>query len=321
MLISTECLQRCGPWDESFFLYSEETEFGGFAAATPASSLASCRPRPPCTWRAVPAPRLDCGRSSCSIESGCSADVTAWCTPCHSGPLWFCATTVPCWARGPAGPRCALCSARGVSVRSRDRSRFVAADRGYAQRSRLTTPTTLRRGPASVTTRSCRRANSGSTTLRVLLQTRALPVKERQFLPEAALNQSDKSMSGGTKTTVGPDSYASLERDRPSIGQSLDRLTSVYSQRRSMSNGSTVPRSNRRQAASTACVASARRHVAGERRCVFELSTGSVEQNLVDRPPLLKICEDTSHHGGAHAGFMLSVQCLVCSIDMSHVGH
>lgn len=27
MLISTACLQACGPWDESFFLYSEETEF------------------------------------------------------------------------------------------------------------------------------------------------------------------------------------------------------------------------------------------------------------------------------------------------------
>jgi N-acetylglucosaminyl-diphospho-decaprenol L-rhamnosyltransferase len=27
VLISAECWQRCGPWDESFFLYSEETEF------------------------------------------------------------------------------------------------------------------------------------------------------------------------------------------------------------------------------------------------------------------------------------------------------
>jgi GT2 family glycosyltransferase len=27
MLMSAECLSRCGPWDESFFLYSEETEF------------------------------------------------------------------------------------------------------------------------------------------------------------------------------------------------------------------------------------------------------------------------------------------------------
>lgn len=27
MLISRECLRACGPWDESFFLYSEETEF------------------------------------------------------------------------------------------------------------------------------------------------------------------------------------------------------------------------------------------------------------------------------------------------------
>jgi len=27
LLISAECLRRCGPWDESFFLYSEETEF------------------------------------------------------------------------------------------------------------------------------------------------------------------------------------------------------------------------------------------------------------------------------------------------------
>ncbi|MGR6318707.1 glycosyltransferase family 2 protein [Micromonospora soli] len=27
MLISRECWQRCGPWDESFFLYSEETDF------------------------------------------------------------------------------------------------------------------------------------------------------------------------------------------------------------------------------------------------------------------------------------------------------
>jgi GT2 family glycosyltransferase len=27
-LISRECLDECGPWDESFFLFSEETEFG-----------------------------------------------------------------------------------------------------------------------------------------------------------------------------------------------------------------------------------------------------------------------------------------------------
>ena len=27
-LISSACWQACGPWDESFFLYSEETEFG-----------------------------------------------------------------------------------------------------------------------------------------------------------------------------------------------------------------------------------------------------------------------------------------------------
>jgi N-acetylglucosaminyl-diphospho-decaprenol L-rhamnosyltransferase len=27
MMISAECLEACGPWDESFFLYSEETEF------------------------------------------------------------------------------------------------------------------------------------------------------------------------------------------------------------------------------------------------------------------------------------------------------
>ncbi|MEV0899940.1 glycosyltransferase family 2 protein [Actinoplanes sp. NPDC049802] len=27
MLVSAECWQRCGPWDESFFLYSEETDF------------------------------------------------------------------------------------------------------------------------------------------------------------------------------------------------------------------------------------------------------------------------------------------------------
>ena len=27
MMISAECLAACGPWDESFFLYSEETEF------------------------------------------------------------------------------------------------------------------------------------------------------------------------------------------------------------------------------------------------------------------------------------------------------
>lgn len=27
MLISRDCWQRCGPWDESFFLYSEETDF------------------------------------------------------------------------------------------------------------------------------------------------------------------------------------------------------------------------------------------------------------------------------------------------------
>lgn len=26
-LVGAECLRRCGPWDESFFLYSEETEF------------------------------------------------------------------------------------------------------------------------------------------------------------------------------------------------------------------------------------------------------------------------------------------------------
>lgn len=28
LLISAECWQRCAPWDESFFLYSEETDFG-----------------------------------------------------------------------------------------------------------------------------------------------------------------------------------------------------------------------------------------------------------------------------------------------------
>jgi len=27
LLISAECWQRCAPWDESFFLYSEETDF------------------------------------------------------------------------------------------------------------------------------------------------------------------------------------------------------------------------------------------------------------------------------------------------------
>ncbi|GAA4604214.1 GT2 family glycosyltransferase [Actinoplanes octamycinicus] len=27
MLVSAECWERCGPWDESFFLYSEETDF------------------------------------------------------------------------------------------------------------------------------------------------------------------------------------------------------------------------------------------------------------------------------------------------------
>lgn len=27
-LISSECLETCGPWDDSYFLYSEETEFG-----------------------------------------------------------------------------------------------------------------------------------------------------------------------------------------------------------------------------------------------------------------------------------------------------
>ena len=27
-LVSAACWQACGPWDESFFLYSEETEFG-----------------------------------------------------------------------------------------------------------------------------------------------------------------------------------------------------------------------------------------------------------------------------------------------------
>jgi GT2 family glycosyltransferase len=27
-LVSRECLEACGPWDESFFLFSEETEFG-----------------------------------------------------------------------------------------------------------------------------------------------------------------------------------------------------------------------------------------------------------------------------------------------------
>lgn len=32
MAMSRECLQACGPWDESFFLYSEETEFALRAA-------------------------------------------------------------------------------------------------------------------------------------------------------------------------------------------------------------------------------------------------------------------------------------------------
>jgi GT2 family glycosyltransferase len=39
MLISADCARACGPWDESFFLYSEETDFAlragdlGFATA------------------------------------------------------------------------------------------------------------------------------------------------------------------------------------------------------------------------------------------------------------------------------------------------
>jgi N-acetylglucosaminyl-diphospho-decaprenol L-rhamnosyltransferase len=45
LLISAECWQRCGPWDESFFLYSEETDFalrardaGFLTRYTPAAS-------------------------------------------------------------------------------------------------------------------------------------------------------------------------------------------------------------------------------------------------------------------------------------------
>ena len=45
-LVSRECWDRCGPWDESFFLYSEETDFAlrardaGFATRLAPSALA-----------------------------------------------------------------------------------------------------------------------------------------------------------------------------------------------------------------------------------------------------------------------------------------
>ena len=58
-LVSRACLDACGPWDESYFLYSEETEFH-LRSGAQASASATWPTRAPSTSRATPAtsPRL-----------------------------------------------------------------------------------------------------------------------------------------------------------------------------------------------------------------------------------------------------------------------
>lgn len=67
-LLSAECWRRCGPWDESYFLYSEETEFGlrardaglgtRFVASATAIHLEGDSGASPALWPLVVANRL-----------------------------------------------------------------------------------------------------------------------------------------------------------------------------------------------------------------------------------------------------------------------
>jgi N-acetylglucosaminyl-diphospho-decaprenol L-rhamnosyltransferase len=68
-LVSAACLARCGPWDESFFLYSEETDFhlragrAGFSVryvpAATATHLEGDSARSPRLWSLLVANRLE----------------------------------------------------------------------------------------------------------------------------------------------------------------------------------------------------------------------------------------------------------------------
>ncbi len=80
-LVSAVCLETCGPWDESFFLYSEETEFHlragsrGFAvayvAAAAATHLEGDSGTSPQLWTLLTANRLRLyARSSSLLKAG-----------------------------------------------------------------------------------------------------------------------------------------------------------------------------------------------------------------------------------------------------------
>ena len=68
LLVSRECWDRCGPWDESFFLYSEETDFAlrardaglvtRYTPAARAQHLEGGSAQSPALWRLVTINRL-----------------------------------------------------------------------------------------------------------------------------------------------------------------------------------------------------------------------------------------------------------------------
>ena len=83
-LISKACLEAAGGWDESFLLYSEETDFA-LRRPTTASPPASSRTRTASTSVARRTPRPASG--ACSPRTGCccTASATADCRPGRSG--------------------------------------------------------------------------------------------------------------------------------------------------------------------------------------------------------------------------------------------
>lgn len=84
LLISGECWERCGPWDESFFLYSEETEFTlrvrdaglvvRFIPSATAIHLEGGSARSPGLWRLLMLNRVKLFRS----RHGVAATVGYW---------------------------------------------------------------------------------------------------------------------------------------------------------------------------------------------------------------------------------------------------
>ena len=82
-LISRECLDACGEWDESFFLFSEETEFGLRAkdrAMRPATCPQPARP----TWKVARPHDPAKWALLCRNKVGSSAGATAGCAPSRS---------------------------------------------------------------------------------------------------------------------------------------------------------------------------------------------------------------------------------------------